>query len=134
MAWPLVMNHLLDDSQPPCDCRERDMGVTNSAQAPHTRKKKKIYRPVFLYFGQTHAWLLSSLLFISSTCYAVNTERKKLETRAETSLALKTSIQLLKPENKCSKPLKCRLQMLLNMEKGIYCAKRDGHMGLGPCL
>jgi len=127
------MNHLLADSQPPCDCRERDMGVTNSTQLP-TQERKKENLQTSVYFGQMHAWLLSSLLFISSTCYAVNTERKTLETRAETSLALKTSIQLLKPENKCSEPLKRLLQMLLNMEEGIYCAKRDGHMGLGSCL
>lgn len=96
---------------------------------PH-KKEKKSTDQHFVYFDQMHAWLLVALFF-SSTCDAVNNERQRQETRAIISPALKKSSQLLSQRTKAANLLDVLFRRLLNVEEGIYCAKRDGHTGSG---
>ena len=84
----------MDDLQPPCEAVKRDRRLTNGPRLPHKneRKKKSTDQRLFILAKCMPGCLA---LFISSTCYAVKIEKKKLDTRAVTSPALKKSIQLL---------------------------------------
>lgn len=85
----------LDDLQPPCGAGKRDRRLTNSPRLPARERKeeKKSTNQRLFILAKCMPGCLA--LFISSTCYAVKIERKKLDTRAVTSPALKKSIQLL---------------------------------------